>query len=152
MKLTLVDDTFRCLPNVFFRDAMGFLLVFDLTNEESFLSVRNWIAQLQQNSYANEPEIVLVGHKCDLAEKRVISLQSAKTFARELDIGYIEASALMNTNVKESFELLLNTIMIKLENSKAQRIPFPSKTELISMMNTTNNSPANEKTSAKTCC
>lgn len=38
---------FRSLTTAFYRDAMGFLLLFDLTNELSFLEVRNWIEQLQ---------------------------------------------------------------------------------------------------------
>lgn len=38
---------FRSLTTAFFRDSMGFLLIFDLTNEMSFLEVRNWIEQLR---------------------------------------------------------------------------------------------------------
>ena len=45
-----VTRRFRSLTQAFFRDAMGFLLLFDLTNETSFLNVRNWISQLQTHS------------------------------------------------------------------------------------------------------
>lgn len=42
---------FRSLTTAFYRDAMGFLLLFDLTNEASFLEVRNWIEQLKVSSH-----------------------------------------------------------------------------------------------------
>lgn len=41
---TAGQERFRSLTTAFFRDAMGFLLLFDLTNEQSFLNVRNWIS------------------------------------------------------------------------------------------------------------
>ncbi|CAO2634355.1 Ras-related protein Rab-27A [Lemmus lemmus] len=42
---TAGQERFRSLTTAFFRDAMGFLLLFDLTNEQSFLNVRNWISK-----------------------------------------------------------------------------------------------------------
>jgi Ras-related protein Rab-27A len=60
---------------------MGFILMFDLTNELSFASVRNWISQLQTHAYCEDPDIILVGNKNDLADKRVITTQRAKDFA-----------------------------------------------------------------------
>lgn len=42
--ILLCWSRFRSLTTAFFRDAMGFLLLFDLTNEQSFLNVRNWIS------------------------------------------------------------------------------------------------------------
>ncbi|XP_048453487.1 ras-related protein Rab-27B isoform X2 [Rhincodon typus] len=44
---TAGQERFRSLTTAFFRDAMGFLLVFDLTSQQSFLNVRNWISKLQ---------------------------------------------------------------------------------------------------------
>jgi len=38
---------YRSLTTAFYRDAMGFLLLFDLTNEQSFLEIRNWLEQLR---------------------------------------------------------------------------------------------------------
>nr|CAH7764254.1 unnamed protein product [Callosobruchus chinensis] len=44
---TAGQERFRSLTTAFYRDAMGFLLLFDLTNEQSFLEIRNWIEQLR---------------------------------------------------------------------------------------------------------
>lgn len=44
---TIILNRFRSLTTAFYRDAMGFILIFDLTNEQSFLEIRNWIEQLR---------------------------------------------------------------------------------------------------------
>ena len=62
---------------------MGFILMFDLTNEQSFLHIRNWMVQLQTHSYSDTPDVVLVGNKADLDTKRVISEERAKELADE---------------------------------------------------------------------
>lgn len=46
---------FRSLTTAFFRDAMGFLLLFDLTNEQSFLNVRNWMSTSSDTSHRTHP-------------------------------------------------------------------------------------------------
>ena len=68
------------MTTAFFRDAMGFLLLFDLTNEQSFVNIRNWITQLQTHAYCENPDIVLCGNKSDL-EQRVVSDEKAKDMA-----------------------------------------------------------------------
>ncbi len=62
---------------------MGFLLLFDLTNEQSFLNIRNWIAQLQTHAYCENPDIVLCGNKCDLEAQRCVDEAKAKDFAEK---------------------------------------------------------------------
>lgn len=79
---TAGQERFRSLTTAFFRDAMGFILMFDLTSELSFLNVRNWITQLQQNAYCRNPDIILVGNKLDLVERRVVDSARAEEFAR----------------------------------------------------------------------
>jgi GTPase SAR1 family protein len=95
---------------------MGFLLVFDLTNETSFLNVRNWIGEIQSNAYSENVDMILVGNKCDLEKERIISRSRAVEFAGQCQIGYIETSALENFNVAKSIELLLNSVMNHIEN------------------------------------
>lgn len=63
---------------------MGFILMFDLTNEQSFLNVRNWMVQLRTHSYCDNPAVVLVGNKSDLTSARKIPENKAKELAEEL--------------------------------------------------------------------
>ena len=62
---------------------MGFILMFDLTNEQSFINVRNWLVQLQTHAYCDKPDIVLCGNKLDLEAERRVSELRAKDLAEE---------------------------------------------------------------------
>jgi Ras-related protein Rab-27A len=60
---------------------MGFILVFDLSDEQSFLNICNWLTQLQTHAYCDNPDIVLCGNKADLEEQRVITDERAREMA-----------------------------------------------------------------------
>jgi Ras-related protein Rab-27A len=120
---TAGQERFRSLTASFFRDAIGFLLVFDLTNETSFINVRNWIGEIQVNAYAENVKLILVGNKCDLENERIISKARAAEFAKQNHVEYIETSALYDVNVAESVELLLDLVMDQLE----QNTPKPNQ-------------------------
>lgn len=72
---------------------MGFLLIFDITNEKSFLEVQNWIEQLKIHAYCDNPDIVLCGNKLDMDYLRVVNSARARSLAEKYDIPYIETSA-----------------------------------------------------------
>ncbi|XP_060026821.1 ras-related protein Rab-27B isoform X5 [Lagenorhynchus albirostris] len=78
---TAGQERFRSLTTAFFRDAMGFLLMFDLTSQQSFLNVRNWMSQLQANAYCENPDIVLIGNKADLSDQREVNERQARDLA-----------------------------------------------------------------------
>ncbi|CAL1604052.1 unnamed protein product [Knipowitschia caucasica] len=112
---TAGQERFRSLTTAFFRDAMGFLLLFDLTNEQSFLNVRNWMSQLQVHAYCENPDIVLCGNKCDLSDLRAVSEDEARELAEKYGIPYFETSAASGHNVSESVDVLLDLIMKRME-------------------------------------
>ncbi|XP_067827636.1 ras-related protein Rab-27A isoform X1 [Heptranchias perlo] len=112
---TAGQERFRSLTTAFFRDAMGFLLIFDLTNEQSFLNVRNWISQLQMHAYCENPDIVLCGNKCDLEDQRAVKEEEAKELAEKYGLPYFETSAATASNVNKAVESLLELIMKRME-------------------------------------
>lgn len=112
---TAGQERFRSLTTAFFRDAMGFLLLFDLTNQQSFINVRNWISQLQMHAYCENPDIVLCGHKSDLEDQRAVTKEEAQELAEKYGIPYYETSASKGTNVSEAVENLLDLIMKRME-------------------------------------
>ena len=68
---------------------MGFILVFDLTNEQSFMHIRNWLVQIETHAYTDKPDVILCGNKSDLEESRVITEKRAKELASEYGYGYM---------------------------------------------------------------
>ncbi len=109
--------SFRSLTTAFFRDAMGFILMFDLTSEQSFINVRNWLAQLQCHAYCEDPDVILVGNKADREDARAVSQSRAKELADKYSLPYIETSAFTAQNVKETIETLLEKVMIRMEKT-----------------------------------
>ncbi|KHJ89853.1 Ras family protein [Oesophagostomum dentatum] len=75
---------FRSLTTAFFRDAMGFILIFDITNEQSFLNIRDWLSQLKVHAYCEAPDIIICGNKADLENRRQVSTARAKQLADQL--------------------------------------------------------------------
>jgi GTPase SAR1 family protein len=96
---------------------MGFILMFDLTSEQSFINVRNWLAQLQCHAYCEDPDVILVGNKADREDARAISQTRAKELADKYSLQYIETSAFTAHNVKESIEMLLEKVMSRMEKT-----------------------------------
>lgn len=78
---------------------MGFILMYDITNEESFNSVQDWVTQIKTYSWDNA-QVILVGNKCDMEEERVISADRGRQLAEQLGVRFFETSAKENINVK----------------------------------------------------
>lgn len=114
---TAGQERFRSLSTAFFRDAMGFLLVFDLTSNQSFTDIRNWLTLLQTNAYCERPDMILVGNKKDLESQRVVSAEEAQKLADELNIPYVETSAATGEKVEFAVEKLLDLVMLRIEQS-----------------------------------
>ncbi|XP_065660849.1 ras-related protein Rab-27B isoform X2 [Hydra vulgaris] len=107
---TAGQERFRSLTTAFFRDAMGFLLIFDISRKDTFVNVRSWLSQLQLHSNCDDPAMVLIGNKNDL-DIREVDENSAIQLARNLGIKYFETSAKTGQNVYEAVETLMNIIM-----------------------------------------
>jgi len=112
---TAGQERFRSLTTAFYRDAMGFVLMFDLTNEQSFLNVRNWLHELEQHAYIERPDIVLCGNKSDLNERRVVNEDRARAFAAEHGLPYFETSAATGQNIDVAVSCLIELIMRRME-------------------------------------
>ncbi|XP_065907619.1 uncharacterized protein [Dysidea avara] len=86
-------------------NAVGCILVFDLTDQDSFDAVPMWLNK-RIRVICPHIKVVLVGAKCDLASKRVVALHQAEELASELGIIYIETSAETGHNISNVFKIL----------------------------------------------
>ncbi|KAF5176588.1 Ras-related protein, partial [Thalictrum thalictroides] len=77
-------------------------IVYDVTDMESFNNVKQWLNEIDR--YANESVCkLLVGNKCDLVENKVVDTETAKAFADELGIPFLETSAKDSINIEQAF-------------------------------------------------
>ncbi|CAF4897701.1 unnamed protein product [Pieris macdunnoughi] len=113
---TAGQERYRTITTAYYRGAMGFILMYDITNEESFNSVQDWVTQIKTYSWDNA-QVILVGNKCDMEEERVISQERGKQLADQLGVEFFETSAKENVNVKAVFERLVDIICDKMSES-----------------------------------
>jgi len=113
---TAGQETFRALTKTFYRGTIGCLLVYDITERDSFESIKYWIRDLKENC---DPNIViaLVGNKIDLESegKRVITTEDGQTFANENKLLFFETSAKTGANVNTCFCQVVDEILKKIE-------------------------------------
>ncbi|CAG7825884.1 unnamed protein product, partial [Allacma fusca] len=113
---TAGQERYRTITTAYYRGAMGFILMYDITNEESFNSVQDWVTQIKTYSWDNA-QVILVGNKCDMEDERIISYERGKQLADQLGVEFFETSAKENINVKAVFERLVDIICDKMSES-----------------------------------
>lgn len=109
---TVGQERFESLTKAYYRDAVGALLVYDITNRQSFENLKSvWLKQLRE--YAHERlHIVLVGNKLDSDDpsKRQVEVSEAIAFARDNRMDFTESSALSNSKVESAFRRMILSV------------------------------------------
>merc|ERR1712100_141857 len=108
-----VDFKIRTITSSYYRGAHGIIVVYDVTDQESFNNVKTWLSEIDR--YANENvNKLLVGNKSDLTSKKVVDYATAKAFADEIGIPFMETSAKNATNVEQAFVTMANEIKTRM--------------------------------------
>ncbi|XP_067829130.1 RAB3D, member RAS oncogene family, a [Heptranchias perlo] len=113
---TAGQERYRTITTAYYRGAMGFLLMYDITNQDSFNAVHDWATQIKTYSWDNA-QVILVANKSDLEDDRVVPSEEGRRLADELGFEFFEASAKENVNVKQVFERLVDIICVKMSES-----------------------------------
>ncbi|XP_053166971.1 ras-related protein Rab-39A [Hemicordylus capensis] len=124
IKLQLWDtagqERFRAITSSYYRNSVGGLLVFDITNRSSFEHVCDWLDEAKIHVLPFQIVFILVGHKCDLESQRQVTREEAEELASACGMRYIETSAKEATNVEESFTLLTKDIYALVKKGEIQ--------------------------------
>ena len=107
-------ERFRSVIPVENKGAKAIIVVFDITNRESFEGAKKWIEKIEQN--IKDTLIFLVANKIDLIANRTTSDDMIKEYTEMKKIEFLECSAKDNLNIKEIFELVASKIPIVTEN------------------------------------
>ncbi|XP_008846168.1 ras-related protein Rab-42 [Nannospalax galili] len=118
VKLQLWDtagqERFRSITRSFYRNMVGVLLVFDVTNRDSFEHIQDWHQEVISTQDPDKVIFLLVGHKSDLST-RCVSTQEAKELAASLGMAFMETSAKNNSNVDLAFDTITTAIQQALQ-------------------------------------
>ncbi|KAH1257723.1 Ras-related protein RABD2a [Glycine max] len=99
---TAGQERFRTITSSYYRGAHGIIIVYDVTDEDSFNNVKQWLSEIDRYASDNVNKL-LVGNKSDLTANRVVSYDTAKEFADQIGIPFMETSAKDATNVEDAF-------------------------------------------------
>lgn len=116
---TAGQERFRTITTVYYRGAMGILLVYDVTDQKSFENIKTWFGNVEQHA-SEDVNKILIGNKCDWDEKRVVSKEQGQALADSLGLQFVEASAKSNINVEDAFLSLARQIMKRMLDSSPQ--------------------------------
>jgi len=116
---TAGQERFRAITSSFYKGAVGALLVYDITKENTFEHVGKWLSELLDFAEANIV-VMLVGNKCDLKNLRQVKVEDATAFAEKNSLAFLETSALDATNVETAFQRVVTEIFQILGQKEAQ--------------------------------
>jgi Ras-related protein Rab-1A len=106
---TAGQERFRTITSAYYRGADGIIMVYDVTSEDSFRHINDWLMEV--NRYASENTCkLIVGNKTDLPNK-VISTETVKAYSEKLNIPFIETSAIDSVNVEAAFEEITRQLL-----------------------------------------
>eukprot|EP00981_Chlorochromonas_danica_P014060 scaffold7245_cov197-Ochromonas_danica.AAC.20 len=112
---TAGQERFRTITSSYYRGAHGIIVVYDVTDLESFNNVKQWLHEITK--YANENvNKLLVGNKSDLTSKRAVTFEQGQEFAKSMGIDFVETSAKNSTNVEKAFLLMATQIKARIKS------------------------------------
>lgn len=103
---TAGQDRYRAIASSYYKGALGALLVYDITKEQSFENVNKWLSELRNNG-AENMMLMLIGNKSDLGSDRVVKTEDAAAYAEKETMAFLETSALDSSNVATAFECII---------------------------------------------
>ena len=106
MKLIIHDtagqERFKSLSVNYIKKANGILIVYDITNKQSFVNIENWV-KCAKEEMTKEIPIYLIGNKCDLEESRVIQREDGENLATQFGTKFYETSCKTGEGVEKCF-------------------------------------------------
>lgn len=124
LKLQLWDtagqERFRAITRSYFRNAVGALLVFDISDRQTFAKLPEWMDDVLQSAKPHTPVFILIGNKSDLDRQRQVQYKEAQQFANHHKMDYCETSARSGEKVEEAFTLLGRRIYEAIQDGSVQ--------------------------------
>ncbi|KAJ1729685.1 GTP-binding protein of the rab/ypt [Coemansia biformis] len=109
---TAGQERYKSLAPMYYRRAEGAVVVYDITQSQSFDKAKAWIGEVQRQN-EGQTVIALVGNKVDLDTKRTVSREEGSAYAAETGVLFYESSAQSGQGVRQLFEEL------------AKKVPLP---------------------------
>ena len=109
---TAGQEKYKAITGAYYKGSKGAFVVYDITRRDTFESADRWINDLKVTA---DPKIniILIGNKCDLEDKREVLKEQGEEKAKSFDCAFFETSALKGDNIDKGFEMMVNEIFKK---------------------------------------
>ena len=126
---TAGQDRFRSITRNYYKGADGIILIYDITKQETFENVRNWINNIKDEA-PDRVVLILVGNKVDDERNRVVPKSEGEEIAKEFNLPFFECSAKSDINVTPVFDTLIKKIIeVNPKNREGQKLNQNKKAE-----------------------
>jgi len=139
---TAGQERFRTITSTYYRGTHGVIVVYDVTNGDSFANVKRWLHEIEQN--CDHVSKILVGNKNDDPSRKVVLTSDAQRFANQIDISLFETSAKDNINVHEIFQDITEQVL----RSKQRQVESEQERETVKLAETQHG----KSNKSKKCC
>ena len=141
---TAGEERYRSLTKGFFKNGEGIIIVYDVTNKNSFESLKFWIDSIENNNNLENKKMpaIILGNKIDISDRQV-NENEAQEFAKSKNYKYFEVSAKSGNGVDESIKYLIEKVIEIVDEDKKLHKSITIQNE---------NKDKNKKEKIKDCC
>jgi len=106
---TAGQERFRTITSSYYRGAHGIIVVYDVTDQQTFNNVKQWLQEIER--YASDNVIKLIcGNKVDLSANKLVDQATAQEMADQMGVKFMETSAKDGTNIEAAIKMLAEMI------------------------------------------
>ena len=150
---TAGQEKYRSLASSYYKIANGAILVYDVTNRDTFLRINHWLEEIKNNT-TKDLKVMLIGNKNDLLAQRQVGLEEGRTYAEERNLFFWETSAKENRDqaVNKAFVDIITECMKEMVTNEGERQRLESTRVRQSMFEI--NAPPEQKSKpqSSSCC
>jgi len=140
---TAGQERFHSLGPIYYRGSRGAILVYDITDSNSFIRVQNWVKELKKMLV--NAVLIIVGNKIDLERSRVVTHKEAEEYARSVGATHMTTSAKLNQGINEMFTEVTRQIVTQDKGTKVNS-PFENNNIVVGTV------PKPPQSSGDSCC
>lgn len=117
---TAGQERFKTITSSYYKGAHGIMVMYDVTDRESFFNIQTWMSEVEKNASDNISRI-LVGNKCDLEGQRAVSFEEGQELADHYCVRFMETSAKDSKNVDQAFTLMTREVKNRVAITQPKR-------------------------------
>ena len=129
---TAGQDRYRTIAKNYYKGSHGILLLYDVTKENSFENIREWVQNIREEVY-EKAIIFLIGNKIDKINERKITTEQGQKLAAEYNLPFFEASAKSGENIEEIFKNLyqkISEVYVDIQKEKGAKLNSNNKKKI----------------------